>query len=109
MHQGDITYLRFYIENNTTTKLTLTQFSFEYITYLRKFLFFRSTKTKVVEPIEALSAIELAPNSSQYFVFGLPSYTSNGGLVVFLGESGQGEREFRILIPNRIRLQAKRR
>ncbi|WP_044282814.1 hypothetical protein [Candidatus Amoebophilus asiaticus] len=108
-HHQDITYLRFFLENNTTTNLKLAHFGFEYITYLRKFLFFRSTKTKVVEPIGGLPAIELAPSSSKYFVVALPSYTSNGGLEVFLGESGQGEREFRIHVPSRILLKAKRK
>lgn len=63
----------------------------------------------MVEPIGALPTIELAPNSSKYFVVALPSYTSNGGLEVFLGESGQGEREFRIAIPSRILLKDKRK
>jgi hypothetical protein len=109
VHQGDITYLRFFLENNTTTNLKLSHFGFEYLTYLRKFLFFKSTKSKVMEQIGSLPAIELAPSSSQYFVVALPSYTSNGGLEVFLGESGQGEREFKIHIPTKILLKAKRR
>lgn len=109
VHQGDLTYLRLYIENNTTTHLKLAEFSFEYITYLRKFLLFKSTKTKLVEPIIPLSAMDVAPHGAHYFVVAIPTYTSNGGLEIFLGESGQGEREFKLVVPNKLLLKAQRK
>ncbi len=108
-HKGDSTYLRIFIKNNTTISLTISSFSFEYITYLRKFIFFKSKKTKVVTPIAAPSSLELGPNDANYFVFAIPTYTSNGGLEVFLGESDKGEREFKISIPNRVLLKDKRK
>lgn len=45
-HHQDATYLYFLLENNTTTNLKLSHFGFEYITFLREFLFFKSAKTK---------------------------------------------------------------
>ncbi|MHB9147733.1 MAG: hypothetical protein ACYC2U_04865 [Candidatus Amoebophilus sp.] len=110
IHQGEATYLRFSVENNTTTNLKLSHFTFEYLTYLRKFLLFKNTKTKLVNPLLAPTSIELKPRDVNYFVFAIPSYISNGGLKIFLGESaGKGEREFKIHVPTKILLKAKRK
>ena len=110
IHQGEATYLRFSVGNNTTTNLKLSHFTFEYLTYLRKFLLFKSTKTKLVNPLLSPISIELKPGEVNYFVFAIPSYISNGGLKIFLGESaGKGEREFKIHVPTKILLKAKRK
>jgi len=109
IHEKDITYLRLFIENNASIKLNLSHYTFEYISFLKKFLFFTSKKRKLVDPLAAPAAIELAPNSGQYFVFAIPIYTTNGGLEIFLGESSQGEREFQLSIPSKILLKAHRK
>lgn len=107
-HRKESTYLRLFIENNTTISLILSHYTFAYVTTLRRFLFFTSKKRKLVDPIAAPTTIELAPNSGHYFVFAVPTYTCNGGLEVFLAELAQGEREFRLFIPSKVLLKAKR-
>ena len=108
-HEQAVTYLRFFIENNTSLNLNLAHYTFEYVTCLRKFLCFTSKKRKLVDPLAAPAAIELAPNSGDYFVFAIPVYTTNGGLEICFSESGQGEREFQLAIPNKILLKAHRK
>jgi hypothetical protein len=108
-YQGEATYVRIFIENTTSTNLNLANFTFEYLSYVRKFLFFKTKKTKIVTPLVCPSALLLAPQEAGYFVFAIPSYSSNGGLEIFLGESGQGERAFKLAIPNKVLLKAPRR
>lgn len=109
MHSGKNTYIRVYIENNTTVNLQLSQQTFEYITTLKKWLFFSSEQKNRVNPIVYPSTIDLGPMQFDYFEFAIPTYTSNGGLDIFLGESEHGIRKFKINIPTKILLQAPRR
>lgn len=109
MHQGDLTHLRFFIENNTTTNLRIGHYTFEYITYLRKFIFLTSKKIKPVELHSAPTVILLEAGGGDYFDFAVPTFISNGGLEVFLGESNQGEREYKIFIPAKVLLKARRK
>ncbi|MHB9148002.1 MAG: hypothetical protein ACYC2U_06380 [Candidatus Amoebophilus sp.] len=109
IHQGEITHLRFFIENNTTTNLKIGHYTFEYITYLKKFIFLTSKKIKQVEPNSAPTVILLEAGGGDYFDFAVPTFISNGGLEVFLGESAQGEREYKIFIPSKVLLKARRK
>lgn len=108
-HNGNDTHLRIYIDNRTTVNLKLTQGSFEYVTKLRKWLFFTTEQKNRVTPLLAPQNLEVAPGQFGYFDFSIPTYTSNGGLDVFLGESENGIRKYKINIPTKILLQAPRR
>ena len=57
----------------------------------------------------APESVEIGANQGKYFIFAIPTYTSNGGLEIFFGESEKGEREFSIAIPMKVLLQAKRK
>jgi hypothetical protein len=108
-HKGKNTYLRIYINNKTTVNLKLSQHNFEYVTVLRKFLFFKSEQRNRVMPLLTPVSIELGPMQFDYFDFSIPTYTSNGGLDIFLGESENGIRKYTINIPTKILLQAPRK
>jgi hypothetical protein len=117
LHKGSDVYLRFFIDNTTTTQLKLSNFSFDYITFLRSFFFLKDKKKKPVNATIHPSrknpsnkkVIELAAGKSNYFVFSIPYYCTNGGLDVYLGEAdAKGERDFEFNVPNKILLQARR-
>lgn len=109
MHRGDQTYFRIYIENKTTVNLKLSQHIFEYITVLKKWIFFTNKQRNRVIPILTPAKLELAPMQFDYFDFSIPTYTSNGGLDIFLAESEDGVRKYEINIPSKILLQAPRK
>ena len=109
MHGGKSTYLRIYINNKTTVNLKLSHCNFEYITLLKKFFFFTSEQRNRVTPLLAPINLELAPMSFDYFDFSIPTYASDGGLEILLGESENGIRKYKINIPSKVLLQAPRK
>ena len=108
-HYQDNSYFRIFVKNNTSIPLNIGNVSFEYISYQRKYLIFRSKKSKLVTTTLAPEVVEIGPNEGKYFMFAIPTYTSNGGLNIFFGESDKGEREFSIAIPMKVLLQARRK
>jgi hypothetical protein len=110
IHKDSAVYLRFFIENNTTTQLQLSSFTFEYVHVLKKFFFLEEKKTKIIKPLTGPARIDLAAQTSIYTVFSIPYYSTNGGLTIYLGEAdNQGERDFQIDVPTNVLLQAKRK
>lgn len=107
LHTDNTTNLQLFIDNTSSIDLCLSHWTFEYVTVLRKFLFFKKKKGKLVEPITSPDSINVPAKSGKYVVFAIPIYVSEGGLEIFLGED-DGERGFRFSIPNEILLQAKR-
>jgi len=108
-HYQDNSYFRVFVKNNTSIPLNLGNISFEYISYQRKYLIFRSKKSKIVTATLAPETVDIGANEGKYFIFAIPTYTSNGGLEIFFGESDKGEREFSIAIPMKVLLKAKRK
>jgi len=106
-HTDNTTNLQLFIDNTSSIDLCLSHWTFEYVTILRKFLFFKKKKGKLVELIASPDSINVPAKSGEYVVFTIPIYVSEGGLEIFLGED-DGERGFRFSIPNEILLQAKR-
>jgi hypothetical protein len=109
MHHQENSYFRIFVKNNTSIPLNIGNVSFEYISYQRKYIIFRSRKSKIVTATIAPESVEIGANQGKYFIFAIPTYTSNGGLEIFFGESEKGEREFSIAIPMKVLLQAKRK
>jgi hypothetical protein len=110
IHKDGAMYLRFFIDNTTSTNLKLSNFSFEYTSILRKFIFLEEKKRKPVKPLLGPSSIELAAYTRNYFTFSIPYYSSNGGLGIYLGESDKkGERDFEVHVPSKVLLQARRK
>lgn len=108
LHVDQVTYLRFFIKNTASIPYSVTYHSFEYVTFLNRFFFFRKEKRKQVEPVSTPPSIHLPAKHGAYFVFAIPCYASEGGLEVLFGES-EGERLFRLFIPSHILLSAERR
>ena len=108
-HHQENSYFRIFVKNNTSIPLNIGNVSFEYISYQRKYIIFRSRKSKIVTATIAPESVEIGANQGKYFIFAIPTYTSNGGLNIFFGESDKGEREFSIAIPMKVLLQAKRK
>jgi hypothetical protein len=109
MHKDENTYIRIFIDNKTNVNLKLSYHAFEYITKLRKWLFFTNKQRNRVNPILVPINLEVAPMQFKNFDFIIPTYTSNGGLDVSLGESEQGIRKYTINIPSKVLLQAPRK
>lgn len=108
LHTDNATNLQLFIHNTASIDLCLEQWTFEYVTLLRKGFFNQKKKRKLVEPITDPSNIKVPAKSSVYVEFSIPTYVSTGGLEVFLGESN-GERGFIFLIPNKVLLKAKKK
>ena len=108
-HHQENSYFRIFVKNNTSIPLNIGNVSFEYISYQRKYLIFRSRKSKIVTATLGPASVEIGANTGKYFMFAIPTYTSNGGLGIFFGESEKGEREFSIAIPMKGLLNAKRK
>lgn len=108
-HHQENSYFRIFVKNNTSIPLNIGNVSFEYISYQRKYLIFRSKKSKIVTATLAPESVEIGANQGKYFIFAIPTYTSNGGLNIFFGESEKGEREYAIEISMKVLLQAKRK
>ena len=75
---------------------------------LSKGIFIDKKKHKLVEPIAEPSRCKMPAKGDIYMEFAIPTYVSEGGLEVFLGES-DGERGFRFPIPNKVLLKAKKK
>lgn len=101
LHQGSTTYLRIFIDNQNAVPCKLSPPSFEYITYLRRFLFFKKEQRKMAQQQIALPA-----NSGAYFVFAIPAYASADTFEVALG-AREGAKSYPLYIPNKVPLQAK--
>ena len=108
LHQGSTTYLRIFIDNQNPIPCKLSPPSFEYITYLRRFLFFTKEQRKMVTPWQAPQQIALPAHSGAYFVFAIPAYASADALLVALGAQ-EGGKNYSIYIPSKVLLQAKSR
>ena len=106
LHQGSTTYLRIFIDNQTSLPCNLSQPSFEYITYLRRFLFFTKEQRKMVTPLQAPQQIALPANRGDYFVFAIPAYASADALLVALGAQ-EGGKNYPIYIPSKVLLKAR--
>lgn len=106
LHQGSTTYLRIFIDNQNAIPCKLSQPSFEYITYLSRFLFFTKEQRKIVTPWQAPQQIALPAHSGAYFVFAIPAYASADALLVALGAQ-EGGKNYPIYIPSKVLLQAK--
>lgn len=107
-HVNNTTNVQLYIDNASSIDLCLSHWTFEYVTTLRKFLFFKKKKVKLAEPVYFPDSIKVPAFSGDYVVFAIPTYVSEGRLEIFLGED-YGEREFRFVIPNKVLLKAQRR
>ncbi len=99
-------YLRFFIENNSSVHLKLTNYRFEYIEYLRSLIIFSQEKREEVTAELFPQEINLKPKSCVYHEFGIPIRAVNGELEINLSEEGT-ERNFQIIIPSKIILKAK--
>ena len=106
LHQGSTTYLRIFIDNQTSLPCNLSQPSFEYITYLRRFLFFTKEQRKMVTPWQAPQQIALPANRGAYFLLAIPAYASADALLVALGTQ-EGGKNYPIYIPSKVLLKAK--
>ena len=67
----------------------------------------KKKKGKLVEPIAYPDRINVPAKCGEHVVFSIPTYVSEGGLEIFLGEN-DGERGFRFIIPSKVLLKAKR-
>ena len=106
LHQGSTTYLRIFIDNQTSLPCNLSPPSFEYITYLRRFLFFTKEQRKMVTPWQGPQQIALPANRGAYFLLAIPAYASADALLVALGAQ-EGGKNYPIYIPSKVLLQAK--
>lgn len=106
-HTNNTINIQLFIDNTSSIDLCLSHWTFEYVTILRKFLFFKKKKGKLVEPISQPDSINVPAKCGEYVVFSIPTYVSEGGLEIFLGED-DGERGFRFIIPSKVLLKAKR-
>lgn len=108
LHIDRTTVLQLFINNASSVDFCLTQWTFEYVTLLKKSLPW-ATKKKytLVDPIDEPAEVKVAAQQSVYIEFHIPTYITTGGLSVFLGEE-HGERDFKFLIPNRVLLKAKK-
>ena len=106
LHQGSTTYLRIFIDNQNAIPCKLSQPSFEYITYLSRFLLFTKEQHKMVTPLQAPQQIALPANRGAYFVFAIPAYASADELLVALSTK-EGGKNYPIYIPSRVLLKAK--
>ena len=107
LHTSNTTNIQLFIHNTSSIDLCLSHWTFEYVTTLRKFLFFKKKKGKLVEPISFPDSINVPAKCGEYVVFSIPTYVSEGGLEIFLGED-DGERGFRFVIPSKVLLKAKK-
>lgn len=107
IHTDSTTNIQLFIDNTSSVDLFLSHWTFEYVTTLRKFLFFKKKKGKIVEPISYPNSINVPAKCGEYVVFSIPTYVSEGGLEIFLGED-DGERGFRFMIPSKVLLKAER-
>jgi hypothetical protein len=108
-HNGKNTYLRVFVDNNTTVNLKISQCSFSYVTKLRKWWFFTTEQRNPVSPLISPDNVEVGPLQFNYFDFSIPTVVSNGGLEVSLAESENGARNFTIPIPSKVILKAPRK
>jgi Domain of unknown function (DUF4138) len=109
-HHGDATYFKIYIENNTTTKLNLATIAFEYVSYQRRFLVFRTKKNEPVPVLFASDTLEVGPQSNRVFVFAISTFITDGGLEILMQEDRKkGHRDFRFLVPLEVLLYATRK
>ena len=106
LHQGSTTYLRIFIDNQNAIPCKLSPPSFEYITYLSRFLFFTKEQRKMVTPWQAPQQIALPANRGAYFLLAIPAYASADALLVALGTQ-EGGKNYPIYIPSKVLLQAK--
>lgn len=107
IHTDSTTNIQLFIDNTSSVDLCLSHWTFEYVTTLRKLLFFKKKKSKLVEPITYPDSIDVPAKCGEHVVFSIPTYVSEGGLEIFLGED-DGERGFRFMIPSKILLKAER-
>lgn len=108
LHIDNTTSLQLFIKNTSSIDLCLDQWTFEYITTLKGVFFSKKKRSKLVEPISPPDCINVPAKCGEYVVFSIPTYVSEGGLEIFLGEE-DGERGFRFFIPNEIILKANRK
>lgn len=106
LHQGSTTYLRIFIDNQTSLPCNLSPPSFEYITYLSRFLFFTKEQRKMVTPLQAPQQIALPANRGAYFLLAIPAYPSADALLVALSAQ-EGGKNYPIYIPSKVLLKAK--
>lgn len=105
LHQGSTTYLRIFIDNQNAIPCKLSPSSFEYITYLRRFLFFTKEQRQMVTPLQAPQQIALPAHSGAYFVFAIPASASADVLLVALCAQ-EGGKNYPTYIPSKVLLQA---
>jgi hypothetical protein len=108
LHTDNATGIQLFIRNTSSVDLFLEQYTFEYVTILSKGFFTVKKKHKLVEPMTEPSSCRVSARGDGYMEFSIPTYVSEGGLEVFLGESA-GERGFRFLIPSKVLLKAKKK
>ena len=100
-------YLRIFVKNNSSIHLNLTEYRFDYIDYLVKFLGigFKKKKEEVGATIYPES-IQLDSKKHGYYEFAIPAKPINGRLEIHLSEENN-ERNFIIKIPAKKILKAK--
>jgi hypothetical protein len=102
------TYIKIWIKNDTHTFLKLQKPLFEKVSYTWKYLVWRERKADALIS-SPCPEMEIAPNSRASFIFGLPTFITNGGIDVTLSEdSTQGLRKYEFNIPVSVILKAHR-
>ncbi|MHA7877898.1 MAG: hypothetical protein ACX93T_03185 [Bacteroidota bacterium] len=109
IHTDNTTHLQLFIDNNSSINFCLSYWMFEYVTVYERLLFYgRKKNRKLVVPTAAPDNVHVPAKCGKYVECAIPTHVSTGGLAVFLGDSDR-EREFRLLIPKKVLLKAKRR